>query len=353
MDSGRGEVLFETLACIQCHAVNGQGGRVAADLGRLVDRDFTPALLSSTMWNHAPTMWAAMGQRGVQPADMDEQAAADLFAYFGSARFFEKPGEAERGKQLFSGKGCAGCHGQINPLASGAPPVSQWGTLTDPVSLAQAMWNHAPSMLAAARTKNLSWPSLAGQELADLLVYLRNLPGVAQKPGSFQTSAGTNGEILFRSKGCAGCHTSANALASRIKGLTLTEVAATMWNHAPRMSAASKNLPLAQFNAEEMRELLSYLWARQFFQDSGNANHGKHVFETKHCNSCHGKSSSGAPDLTASHPAFTGATMVSALWRHGPRMLQQMKQRALPWPRFAGHEMSDLIAYLNVNATGN
>jgi cytochrome c2 len=350
MDSAQGEMLFQSLSCAQCHAVNGTGGRVGPDLGRLIDRNFTPTMLCSTMWNHAPAMWTAMGQRGIQPGAMDEQGAADLFAYFASARFFEKPGEAERGKRLFTEKGCSGCHGLTKPLASGAPPVSEWDGLTDPVTLAQTMWNHAPGMLKATAAKHMAWPGLAGQDLTDLLVYLRNLPGVAQKPSNLQTTAGTNGEVLFRSKGCIGCHGSASVLSSRLKGLTLTEVAAAMWDHAPRMSAASKSAPLPQFNTEEMRELLSYLWARQFFQDSGNASHGSRVFAAKRCTSCHGVSSSGAPDLTGAHAPFNGATMVSALWRHGPRMLQQMKQRGVPWPRFAGNEMADLIAYLNLHS---
>ena len=39
--------------------------------------------------------------------------------------------------------------------------------------------------------------------------------------------------------------------------------------------------------------------------------------------------------------------MVSALWDHGPRMLEPMKQREVAWPRFTAQQMSDLIAYLN------
>ena len=39
--------------------------------------------------------------------------------------------------------------------------------------------------------------------------------------------------------------------------------------------------------------------------------------------------------------------MVAALWRHGPAMLQRLNEKHLSWPRFDGHEMSDLIAYLN------
>jgi ABC-type tungstate transport system permease subunit len=45
--------------------------------------------------------------------------------------------------------------------------------------------------------------------------------------------------------------------------------------------------------------------------------------------------------------AFGGAAMVSALWLHGPDMLDQMKTKGIAWPRFEGTQMADLIAYLN------
>jgi len=346
IDSTRGGKLFDTLACVQCHGVNGKGGHVGPDLGRMVDRNFTPAALSSTMWNHAPAMWSAMRERDVRAGDLDEQAAGDLFAYFYSARFFEKPGDAGRGKRLFSERGCAKCHGLAEPLASGAPPVSRWPGLSDPISIAEAMWNHAPRMLATAGMKHVSWPSLSGQDLTDLLVYLRNIPGARQNPASFQTSAGTTGEAVFEAKGCAGCHQSGTALGRKIRGRTLTEIAAEMWDHAPRMSAAMKSAP-PQFSGGEMRDLLSYLWARQFFEGSGEVARGKRVFAAKHCNSCHGVATSGAPDLGARAGTFNGATMVSALWRHGPAMLARMQSKSIHWPRFDAPEMSDVIAYLN------
>ena len=48
-----------------------------------------------------------------------------------------------------------------------------------------------------------------------------------------------------------------------------------------------------------------------------------------------------------SDPSYSDITMVSALWQHGPRMLELMTQRKLAWPRFTTQQMSDLIAYLN------
>jgi mono/diheme cytochrome c family protein len=338
-DSARGEKLFASLSCIQCHSVNGVGGKVAADLGRRIDRNFTPASLASTMWNHAPSMWAAMREREIRAGDLDEQAATDLFAYFYSARFFEKPGDAGRGKRLFSDRACSTCHSLSEAIKPGVKPVSQWSALTDPIALTEAMWNHAPNMFAEFKLRKIGWPQLSGQDLTDLLVYLRNLPGTRDRAAVFETTAGTNGEALFKSKGCAACHLPGSALAARIKGRTLTDISAAMWNHAPRMPAQP-----AHFDSGEMRELLSYLWARQFFEDAGDAGRGKRVFTAKHCAACHGGTSVDAPKLAGS---FTGIVMASALWHHGPKMLEKMQGQGVRWPRFDGREMSDLIAYLN------
>jgi cytochrome c2 len=344
VDSARGAALFESLACMQCHSINGKGPSIGPDLGRMVARNFTPAALAATMWNHAPAMWASMHDRTIRAGDLNEQAAADLFAYFYSARFFEKPGDAARGKRVLD-RGCARCHGLNSPIESGAPPVSQWRSVNAPVALAEAMWNHLPRMREAARRRQMSLPELSAQDLVDLLVYVRNLPGVSQSPGGFQTTAGANGESIFQSKGCAGCHQAGSALAARIKGHTLTEIAAAMWNHAPKMSAAGAQ-PV-HFEPGEMRELLSYLWAKQFFEDSGDPARGKRVFTAKGCAGCHSNAASGAPQLPGSSGQFSSASMVSTLWRHGPAMLEQMKKQGTPWPRFDGSDMTNLIGYLN------
>ena len=348
-DSERGARLFESLPCMQCHSVNGQGARIGPDLGRLVDRNFTPAALAATMWNHAPTMWASMRERTIRAGDLDEQAAADLFAYFYSARFFERPGDAGRGKRVLE-RGCAPCHGLNSPIEPGVPSVSQWRSVNNPFALVEAMWNHLPRMQAAAGARHMALPQLSAQDLVDLLVYVRNLPGVRESLGSFQTTSGANGETLFQSKGCAGCHQAGSALAARINGRTLTEIAAAMWNHAPKMSAAGAQ-PV-QFDSGEMLELLSYLWAKQFFEDSGDAARGKRVFTAKRCAGCHSNPASGAPRLVGGGRQFSGASMVSALWRHGPAMLEQMKNQGTPWPRFEGREMADLIGYLNSGEAG-
>src|SRR5271167_915605 len=81
-NSVRGERLFQSLSCIQCHSVNGTGGSSAPDLGRIEDRGFTPASLAATMWNHAPAMWASMRARQITAGELDQQSARDLMAFF-------------------------------------------------------------------------------------------------------------------------------------------------------------------------------------------------------------------------------------------------------------------------------
>ena len=346
-DSARGAQLFETLSCVQCHSINGKGGTVGPDLGRRIDRDFTPASLAATMWNHAPVMWAAMRTRNISPGDLNEQAAADLFAYFYSARFFEKLGDAGRGKRLFSSKHCAECHGLTDAKLPEAKPVAQWESLGQPLEIVNALWNHAATMRQEFAKKKLDWPQFTSQDLTDMLVYLRNLPSSPNANARMEITSGANGQALFESKGCAACHNGKAALTSRLKGKTLTDIAVAMWEHEPRMPAAPAPLSLA-----EMREIVSYLWADQFFQDAGNPAAGARVFAAKRCATCHNdashnNASTGAPKLAGTDRSFSAATSVSVLWHHGPQMLDQMKAKGIAWPRFGGSDMANLIAYLN------
>jgi cytochrome c551/c552 len=345
-DSKRGAMIFAAQMCMNCHPIAGRGVGSAPDLGRRFDRDYTPAAVASLMWNHAPAMWSAMAKQGVPVPPLTESDAADLFAYFYAAHFFEKPGEAERGKALFASKHCADCHAVTAGTTSVGPPVSQWSGLIDPAVLVAQMFDHAAQMNKAMRERDIAWPQLSAQDLTDLLVYLQNLPQTRGRTLELEIPPAEGGQELFRSKGCASCHADAQAFEKLIGDSTLTQVAAAMWNHAPLMVKSPDSAP-AQVTPAEMRQILSAVWATQFFSPAGDAARGKRVFESKKCESCHGNSSSGAPALARGPETYSAVRMVSALWGHGPAMLEKMKQQKISWPNLSPADMTNLIAYLN------
>ena len=219
--------------------------------------------------------------------------------------------------------------------------MSRWQSVQSPIALAEAMWNHAGRMREEMARQNISWQKLDTQELVDILVYLRNLKEMRGRPGRFQTVKAESGEALFTEKGCASCHQGELDLRERLRGRTLTDIAVAMWNHSPKMTGQAKT-----FAPGEMPQLLSYIWADQYFEASGNPNAGRKVFSSKSCTTCH-SGSGGAPDLSERKGQFSSVSMVASLWRHGPTMLDKMKQMNIQWPRLSERQMSDLIAYLN------
>jgi mono/diheme cytochrome c family protein len=64
-DADRGKEVFRTQNCAVCHSINGEGGRIAPDLGQGVERGFSPYVMAGLLWNHAPVMWAAMERKGL------------------------------------------------------------------------------------------------------------------------------------------------------------------------------------------------------------------------------------------------------------------------------------------------
>src|SRR5262249_7801554 len=201
---------------------------------------------------------------------------------------------------------------------------------------------HAANMRQRFAQQKIAWPEITGQDLADLLVYLRNLPATRLSASRLDTEGPGNGRELFQSKGCAGCHTGKLELAPRLRGKTRPDIAADMWDPAPKM----RNPPPA-LETGEMRQIVVHLWSEQVFRESGSAAVGRKVFVARSCAVCHDDRSSGAPDLAGRKGSYSSVSMMSTLWRHGPRMLDQMKARNIAWPQFTARQMTDLIAYLN------
>jgi cytochrome c2 len=342
-DSERGRKVFESEQCVRCHSVNGKGGKMGADFSMVVSRSYTPAHLASTMWNHAPVMFGAMDAAGIEKPKLTSGDAADLFAFFYSTRFFDKPGDAGRGKAAFTANRCAECHGITDSKAEKATPIAKWTSLADPVVLVQQMWNHSHLMQDAFARRKIQWQQLTSAELNDMLAWLGSLPQTRHLTARFSNTNDRDGHKVFQEKGCAKCHVGKLALEDRLRNMTLTDIAVDMWNHAPRMVK-----PTPSLSEEEMRELLSFLWMRQFVYPKGSVARGRQIFTSRRCADCHAGGRHGAPQLPGQAKHYTEVSIISAIWGHGPQMLNRMKQAKIPWPRFkTPQELGDLLAYLN------
>ncbi len=342
-DSRRGAAFFRDQGCAYCHPVRGQGGqggRLAPDLGGRGARSYTPATMAAQFWNHAPEMWSAMEAQRISRPQVSRRQAGDLFAYFYSVRFFDAPGDAARGKRVFESKGCVTCHGIKSAVAPAAKPVVGWKSLEDPLALVQEMWNHSGQMRASFKERKLSWPHFTSQDVTDLFVYLQNLPETRSMIAEFAIPDPSAGEALFRERGSLVCHQGRLDLQHRaLERNTLMDVAAAMWNHAPSMIQ-----PPPRLEPREMRSIVSYIWNSRFFAATGSAARGRNVFSQKGCAGCHNEASGEAGKLKGTYDPLD---VVSALWKHGPTMLERMKAKNVAWPRFRGEEMSDLVSYLS------
>ena len=162
-DPQSGEGLFTQKGCIQCHA---PGGKM--DLSKKKDFPRTLSQLAGTMWNHSHEMWRGIAERGLERPTLSPQEMADLIAYLFSTRYFDEPGDPDRGKTLFVKKQCNLCHAKGAKMSD---LVNLKGKIS-PILMAQAMWNHGPEMLERMRKAKVSWQKIDGKEMVDLMEYL-------------------------------------------------------------------------------------------------------------------------------------------------------------------------------------
>jgi mono/diheme cytochrome c family protein len=166
------------------------------------------------------------------------------------------------------------------------------------------------------------------------------------------------GERLFTGKGCAGCH-AVNGVGGRVgpdlgraaRPHTFFDVAAALWNHAPKMAARMREAGIARprLDARETGDLVAYLYSLNYFDRAGNATAGRRVFTSQRCAECHtvgGKGKGTGPDLGTMGAYASPIAIAAAMWNHGPRMTMAMTARGIARPTFEGSQLLDLIAYL-------
>jgi mono/diheme cytochrome c family protein len=357
-DPVAGSRVFGTKGCSKCHAVNGVGGTVGPDLGR-IHRPRTFYDLAAALWNHAPRMADRMRQLGITRPQLDGRETGDLVAFLFTLDYFDPPGDKEAGRRLFAEKRCIFCHQVGGTGGVIAPNLDTIKQFDSPIYLATAMWNHGPQMAEVMREKNIPRPSFKDSELLDLIAFI-NATSTAPRGGPIVVLPGRpdEGRRLFAEKRCVSCHSAGGQggrigpdLAERGAHKSLTQFAAAMWNKAPAMLDAMKSqaIALPQLRPEEMADIVAYLYSTRYFAQAGNPKNGTALAASKGCLGCHGlhgERGKVASDLAKSRNVESPAGVIAALWNHSVIADPRPEREKAPWPEFRSDEMSDLVAFL-------
>ena len=353
-----GSRVFGAKGCVKCHSVNGVGGKVGPDLGRIPRaRSFYD--LATAMWNHLPRMAERMRQLEIARPQLDAWETADLIAFLFTLDYFDPPGNAAAGRRLFTEKKCVVCH-QVAGVGGVVGPnldfLQQFGS---PILIAAEMWNHGPAMAEAMRARKIERPIFKDSELRDLIAYLKSASRtLTDEPLYVLPGNADEGRRLFSEKGCIECHSVRGQggrvgpdLAERELHRSLTQFAAAMWNKAPKMMEAMKarGISVPHLQAREMADLVAYLYSVQYFARPGDPQKGREALSGKGCLGCHSLSGQGgrtAGDLARAKGLDSPTAVISALWNHSFIGEVRTERRRVSWPQFRPEEMADLVSFL-------
>ncbi|MBI3030323.1 MAG: cytochrome c [Candidatus Rokubacteria bacterium] len=357
-DPVAGSRVFGAKGCVKCHSVNGVGGKIGPDLGRIPrPRSFYD--LTAAMWNHLPEMAERMRQFGIARPHLDPRETGDLIAFLYTLNYFDPAGDVEAGHRLFTEKKCVVCHQVGGTGGVVGPNLDGVARLGSPILVAAAMWNHGPAMAEAMRVRKIERPSFKDSELLDLIAYLRSAaPAPTEGPLYVLPGRAEEGRRLFAERRCVLCH-SAGGEGGRVgpdlveRGLhrSLTQFAAAMWNKAPKMMEAMKarGIAVPPLQAEEMADLVAYLYSVRYFAEPGDPARGRQLVGDKRCLGCHSVSGAGgkvAGDLARLKGLDAPGTVIAALWNHSFIMEHRAERRKVSWPKLRPEEMADLVAFL-------
>ena len=173
-DPQNGKRLFREKACISCHAINGDGGKVGPDLGLQHNVPPSITLFAGLMWNHSPAMLARMDEATFARTQFAQREMADLIGYLYVVRYMEPVGSVDRGRKGFHEQHCANCHGRHGEGGKSGPRLAHEQEYLFP-EMARVVGTHGPDMYRKMQEKNIAWSTLDEQQLVDLLAFLNSL----------------------------------------------------------------------------------------------------------------------------------------------------------------------------------
>jgi mono/diheme cytochrome c family protein len=356
-----GAQTFQQKGCSGCHSVLGAGAKLAPDLGLRGAAGSSMNELVIQMWNHAPRMWEQLKISNVSFPQFTPEEMANLFAYLYVTCYDDESGDRAHGELLFTQKGCIRCH-SIGETKGGSvgPNLRELGPVVTPIFWSQTMWNHAPAMETHMRELNIAWPQFEGEQMNDLLAFVRYVRGGPEREFELLPANPRRGWALFREKGCISCHAirgeggnvGPDLGSDRPLPRTLTQMAGRMWNHSPEMWAAmkAKGIERPTFEGQEMADLITFLYSVRYFELGGSPIIGQQLFDERKCSQCHGSDARGGkvgPNLRKAGKVYTPVNIALALWSHGPRMYAKAEELGLGWPTLNEGDLSHLLAFLN------
>lgn len=355
-----GAQTFQQKGCSQCHAILGAGPKIGPDLGLLGAAGSNMNGLATQMWNHAPRMWEQIKHSSVGYPQFTAQDMANLFAYLYVTCYDDESGNTVHGEVLFTQKSCIRCHSIGGTGGHVGPDLRDIGPVATPIFWAQTMWNHAPAMESHMRALNISWPQFEGEEMNDLLAYVRQARGGSEMESELLPANPNRGWDLFRKKGCIDCHAIRGSGGNVGPDLgsgsplprNLTQMAGRMWNHSPQMWAAMKEKGIERptFAGQEMADVIAFLYSVRYSELGGSPVIGQDLFSQRKCSQCHGPDARGGqigPNLRTGDRLLTPVSLALALWSHGPRMYSKAQELGLGWPTLNEGDLSHLLAFLN------
>ena len=166
------------------------------------------------------------------------------------------------------------------------------------------------------------------------------------------------GRRVFEEKHCNQCHSifererkiGPKLQSTRFFGSFL-DIFATLWNHAPAMSAYMRRevLDRPQFSTTELNQLISFLYMLPYLGESGDPRKGEALLQEKACFQCHSLGRKGKKDgvpLDALAVYQSQVVLLQRMWNHGPEMIGRMAKTGTAIPTFSSNDMTDIFAAL-------
>lgn len=171
-EAARGEKVFTLKHCARCHRARGQ-----ESLGPPREELIRPQgayELAGRIWNHAPAMFTVLGREGLAWPRISEDEMADLMTYLGADPRRDPQPDLYQGQATLVRKGCLKCHPFRGEGGRFGPDLAkQRRYYAPPPRWAATLWDHAPAMAKASLEREVLFPTFSGDEMANLVEYLR------------------------------------------------------------------------------------------------------------------------------------------------------------------------------------